>query len=201
MKAKKSAAKKGAAKKGKASKTAAKGKAKAVKRAALKPARKPAKRAAPDRFDHTFRAIYDHEIPWESDDVRGILKLPKGVQVKVLNYDPVMKRIDMKQRFPAGYVEPEHTHRSWHSILVTKGRMCVAGKDLRPGDYVFGWDIPHGPYEYPDGCEVFIVYMGDATHVWKKDSLLQHRNIWNPETDEGRQGVEEHIRKREVDVA
>lgn len=154
------------------------------------------KRAAAPKFDRTFKAIYDREIPWESDDVRGILKLPPGVQVKVLNYDPVMKRIDMKQRFPAGYVEPKHTHRSWHSILVTKGRMCVAGKDLRPGDYVFGWDIPHGPYEYPDGCEVFIVYMGDAAHIWEKDDLLKHKNIWNPETDEGKRGVEEHIRKR-----
>ena len=65
-------------------------------------------------------------------------------------------------------------------------RMCVAGKDLRPGDYVFGWDIPHGPYEYPDGCEVFIVYMGDASHVWEKQDLLEHKNIWKPETDEGR---------------
>ncbi len=198
MKAKKGAAKKGAARKGKARKAAAaKTARKAVKRAGAKPA-KAAGRAVADRFDHTVRAIYDHEIPWESDDVRGILKLPPGVQVKVLNYDPVMNRIDMKQRFPAGYVEPAHTHKSWHSILVTKGRMCVAGKDLRPGDYVFGWDIPHGPYEYPDGCEVFIVYMGDATHVWKKDDLLGHRNIWNPETEEGKAGVEEHARKRAV---
>ncbi len=160
--------------------------------------RKAVKRAAAPRYDRTFRAIYDHEIPWESDDVRGILKLPPGVQVKVLNYDPVMKRIDMKQRFPAGYVEPKHTHQSWHSILVTKGRMCVAGKDLHPGDYVFGWDIPHGPYEYPDGCEVFIVYMGDATHIWEKRDLLTHQNIWNPETEDGKKGVEAHIKKRAI---
>ncbi|HIB81499.1 MAG TPA: hypothetical protein EYM57_01270 [Gammaproteobacteria bacterium] len=156
------------------------------------------KPVAADGCDHTFKAIYDHEIPWENDDVRGILKLPPGVQVKVLNYDPVMKRIDMKQRFPAGYVEPAHTHQSWHSILVLKGRMCVAGKDLHPGDYVFGWDIPHGPYEYPDGCEVFIVYMGDATHVWEKTDLLTHQNIWKPETDAGKKGVEEHTKKREA---
>ena len=121
-------------------------------------------KADTDKFDHTFKAIHDDEVEWESDDVRGLLTLPEGVQVKVLNYDPVMKRLDMKQRFPKGYVEPRHTHDSWHSILVLEGRMCVAGKDLRPGDYVFGWDIPHGPYEYPDGCEVFIVYMGDASH-------------------------------------
>ena len=156
------------------------------------------RKAGKGKFDRTFRAIYDKDIPWESDDVRGILTLPKGVKVKVLNYDPVMNRIDMKQRFPAGYVEPKHTHKSWHSILVTKGRMCVAGKDLRPGDYVFGWDIPHGPYEYPDGCEVFIVYMGDPSHVWQKDDLLQHENTWKPETKEGEQGVVQHIEKRKA---
>lgn len=160
-----------------------------------KTANKP---AAADSYDHTFKAIYDRDIPWQSDDVLGILKLPPGVQVKVLNYDPVMKRIDMKHRFPPGYVEPAHTHKSWHSILVTKGRMCVAGKDLRPGDYVFGWDIPHGPYEYPDGCEVFIVYMGDPTHNWEKAGLLKHQNVWKAETEEGKKGVETHIEKRKA---
>lgn len=171
-------------------------KAKAAKQSRPKAASRAKAKKAVDRFDHTFKAIYDHEVPWESDDVRGLLTLPPGVQVKVLNYDPVMKRIDMKQRFPPGYVEPAHTHKSWHSILVTGGRMCVAGKDLRPGDYVFGWDIPHGPYEYPDGCEVFIVYMGDPSHHWEKNSLLKHQNIWRPETEEGQKGVEAHIEKR-----
>lgn len=199
MKAKKSMAKKGKTIKRAVTK-ALERTAKAVRRVAAKAKPKAAKRTAADRYDHTFRAIYDRDIPWENDDVRGILKLPRGVQVKVLNYDPVMNRIDMKQRFPAGYVEPAHTHKSWHSILVTKGRMCVAGKDLHPGDYVFGWDIPHGPYEYPDGCEVFIVYMGDASHVWEKDDLLGHKNIWNPETEEGKKGVVAHIKKRTADV-
>jgi len=154
-----------------------------------------------DGCDHTFKAIYDREVEWESDDVRVLLKLPPGVKVKFLNYDPVMKRIDMKQQFPPGYVEPRHTHTSWHSILVTKGRMCVAGKDLRPGDYVFGWDIPHGPYEYPDGCEVFIVYMGDATHFWEQEDLLKHKNTWQAETDAGKKGVVEHIEKRKAGKA
>jgi hypothetical protein len=199
MKAKRSVAKKAKSVKGRLTKTLKRA-TKSIRRATAAAKPRAAKRASADRYDHTFRAIYDAEIPWESDDVRGLLKLPKGVKVKVLNYDPVMKRLDMKQRFPPGYVEPAHTHTSWHSILVTKGRMCVAGKDLRPGDYVFGWDIPHGPYEYPDGCEVFIVYMGDATHVWEKSDLLEHKNIWEPETDVGRKGVEAHIRKRERDV-
>ena len=151
-----------------------------------------------DGFDHEFKAIYARDVKWESDDVRGLLKLPPGVKVKVLNYDPVMKRLDMKQRFPAGYVEPAHTHKSWHSILVTKGRMCVAGKDLRPGDYVFGWDVKHGPYEYPDGCEVFIVYIGDATHIWEEKELLKHVNTWKPKTKIGKKGVASHVKKRKL---
>jgi hypothetical protein len=159
---------------------------------------KAKKRTAADGCDRKFRAIYDHEIKWESDDVRGVLKLPPGVKIKVLNYDPVMNRTDFKLRFPPGYVEPAHFHDSWHSILVTKGRMCVAGKDLRAGDYVFGWDILHGPYEYPDGCEVFVVTMGDATHVWKQAQLLKHKNRWKPKTAAGKKGVMAHIKKRKA---
>jgi hypothetical protein len=76
--------------------------------------------------------------------------------------------------------------------------MCVAGKDLRPGDYVFGWDIRHGPYEYPDGCEVFIVYMGDATHVWEKNRLLRHKLRWKPKTTAGKKGVLAYHKKRQA---
>jgi len=119
-----------------------------------------------------------------------LLTLPKGVQVKIFNYDPLMKRVDMKVKFPPGYVEPRHTHKSWHSILVTRGRMCVAGKDLRPGDYVFGWDKPHGPYEYPDGCEAFVVFMGEGTqHVWDEKKFIRHRRKWQPESAAGKKSL------------
>jgi hypothetical protein len=138
--------------------------------------------------DHTFKAIYDREIEWREDAANELLTLPKGVKVKIFAYDPVMKRIDMKVQFPPGYVEPVHSHKSWHSIVVLKGRMCVAGKDLRPGDYVFGWDLPHGPYEYPDGCEVFVVFMGEGTqHVWDEKTHAAHAKIWKPETEAGKQ--------------
>ena len=148
--------------------------------------------------DHRFRAIHDRQVKWQEGAATKLLTLPRGVKVKIFSHDPVTRRIDMKVKFPKGYVEPAHTHKSWHSILVTKGRMCVAGKDLRPGDYVFGWDIPHGPYEYPDGCEVFIVYMGDPTHNWDKAGLLKHQNVWQAETDEGQKGVVAHIEKRKA---
>jgi len=105
----------------------------------------------------------------------------------------------MKVKFPPGYVEPAHSHKSWHSIVVLKGRMCVAGKDLRPGDYVFGWDELHGPYEYPDGCEVFVVFMGDSVaHEWDAATHRAHKNIWQAETEAGRDGVAQHIAQRKA---
>ncbi len=151
------------------------------------------------KADHRFRALYDKQVKWQEGAAIKLLTLPRGVQVKIFSHDPVTKRVDMKVKFPKGYVEPAHTHKSWHSILVTKGRMCVAGKDLRPGDYVFGWDTLHGPYEYPDGCEVFVVFMGDGTqHTWKEDSLLRHRTKWRAGTAAGRRAVarSEAARKR-----
>jgi hypothetical protein len=142
-------------------------------------------------FDHSFKAIHDHEVEWEEGSEHDILTLPKGVKIKILAHDPVMKRFDMKVKFPPGYVEPAHSHKSWHSIVVLKGRMCVAGKDLRPGDYVFGWDELHGPYEYPDGCEVFCVFMGEGTqHMWDKARHEAHRKVWTPETEAGKEAAE-----------
>ena len=109
-----------------------------------------------DGFDHEFLAIHDSDIEWEEDLANELLTLPKGVKAKVFAHDKKMGRIDMKVKFPPGYVEPAHSHKSWHSILVLKGRMCVDGKDLRPGDYMFGWDKLHGSFEYPDGAEAFV---------------------------------------------
>jgi len=140
--------------------------------------------------DHRFRAIHDRQVKWTEGAATRLLTLPRGVKVKIFAHDPVMQRIDMKVKFPRGYVEPAHTHKSWHSILVTKGRMCVAGKDLRPGDYVFGWDTLHGPYEYPDGCEAFVVFMGAGTqHAWKEDAHLRHRTSWRAGTAAGKRAV------------
>ncbi|MDA1000871.1 MAG: hypothetical protein O2807_10225 [bacterium] len=153
-------------------------------------ATKTKRKAAGKSVDRRFRATYDKDVKWQAGKANELLTLPPGIQVKIFAYDPVMKRIDMKVKFPKGYVEPVHVHKSWHSILVTKGRMCVAGKDLRPGDYVFGWDLPHGPYEYPDGCEVFVVFMGEGTqHKWEETDYLTHKTKWRAKTSTGKKAV------------
>ena len=38
------------------------------------------------RYDHVFRAIHDDEIPWQEGS-KSYLKLPGGVQVKILAQD------------------------------------------------------------------------------------------------------------------
>ncbi len=153
------------------------------------------------KFVNKFKAIHDKEMRWEESAAVKLLTLPKGLKVKIFNHDPIMKRIDMKVKFPPGYIEPEHTHKSWHSILVTKGRMCVAGKDLRPGDYVFGWDLPHGPYEYPDGCEVFIVFMGDGTqHTWDEEKHFVHEVEWSAKTSSGKKAVAKGVTSRSKEL-
>jgi hypothetical protein len=141
-----------------------------------------------------FRIFPEEEQGWKEADIG----LPPGVQHKVLHLDPVTRRRVSKVRFAPGYIEPEHTHTGWHSVFVVKGRMCVAGQDLRPGSYIFGWDIPHGPFEYPDGCEVFTVSMGENMHhKWELAPFLAYKRQWAAETEEGRRGCAEFDRWRE----
>lgn len=142
-----------------------------------------------------FRIVVNDEMQWREADIG----LPPGVRHKLLHLDPTTKRRVSKVSFPPGYIEPEHTHQGWHSVLVVKGRMCVAGKDLPPGSYIFGWDIPHGPFEYPDGCEVFTVSMGeDMHHHWNLDEFLAYQRQWEPKTEDGRHGCAEFDRWRQA---
>ncbi len=103
-----------------------------------------------------FLAINTSEIEWEDADT--ILGLPTGLKVKIIAEakDAVSERVDKLVKFPPGYTEPRHTHDYYHSTLVLEGEMHVAGKILKPWDYVYsGGDEPHGPYHYPVGCVVY----------------------------------------------
>ncbi len=87
--------------------------------------------------------------------------LGEGVQVKVLHSDPSTQQVDLLVKFPAGYVEPRHVHDSTHSVAVLDGLQIAEGETMRPGDYVFGAaNVPHGPFEYPEGCTVFASFRG-----------------------------------------
>ncbi len=106
--------------------------------------------------------IHPADLQWQ-DDV-DVLTLRNGVQVKVLNRDPANHQTDMLVKFPPGYVEPEHAHDSTHAIIVVEGVQVAEGEAMRPGDYVFGpANVPHGPFEYPEGCVVFASFHGHSS--------------------------------------
>ena len=137
--------------------------------------------------DPAARIVHEAEVEWTERDIG----LPPGLKTKLLHGDPAMFRSARRLYFPPGYIEPRHTHKGWHCVVVLKGRMCVGGQDLRPGDYVFGWDEPHGPFEYPDGFEGFTVSLGeDMHHVFDPDEFYAYERQWQPETEEGRRGCE-----------
>lgn len=109
-----------------------------------------------------FHAAHRWDLRWE-DDV-DVLTLGSGVQVKIYYRDPETEHTDMLIRFPPGYVEPEHTHDSSHSVVVLEGRQIVGGEEMRPGDYVWAdGSEPHGPFEYPEGCVVFASFRGPSS--------------------------------------
>lgn len=113
-------------------------------------------------MDKAFHTAHRWDLGWK-DDV-DILTLGEGVQVKIYYQDPDTQHTDMLIKFPPGYVEPEHTHDSSHSVIVLEGVQIVGGEEMRPGDYVWSdGSEPHGPFEYPEGCVVFASFRGPSS--------------------------------------
>ncbi len=107
-----------------------------------------------------FITIAFDEVNWEDDK---LMTLPKGIKTKILAVDQKEQMLDQIHEFPAGYAEPRHTHDSSHHIVVLDGKMIIEGKTLTRGGYVYAQrNIEHGPYEYPEGCTVFIHFVGPS---------------------------------------
>jgi anti-sigma factor ChrR (cupin superfamily) len=108
-----------------------------------------------------FNTAHRWELDWQDDS--DVLALGHGVQVKVYYHDPGTGHTDMLIKFPPGYTEPEHAHESEHSVVVLEGLQIVRGEHMRPGDSVFApSQVPHGPFEYPEGCVVFASFRGGS---------------------------------------
>ena len=108
------------------------------------------------------------DIDWSDD---SLLDLPEGVKSEVLNTNGAERRVDQIHRYPPGYVEPEHWHETAHAVLVLEGTLVIDGRELGPGDYVYGQKEPHGPSTTPTGCTIFASFVGgDITHDWDEES-------------------------------
>ena len=107
-----------------------------------------------------FITIAFDEVDWEEDK---LMTLPEGIKTKILAVDEEKMLLDQIHQFPAAYIEPRHTHNSSHHIVVLEGKMVIEGKTLTRGGYVYAEpNIEHGPYEYPEGCTVFIHFVGPS---------------------------------------
>lgn len=112
-----------------------------------------------------FQAVNTAELHWQDDN--DVLKLPTGVQVKLLVRDPARNLTALLVKFPPGYTEPPHVHTGTHAATVVQGKQIVAGKTLGPGDFCYGpANVEHGPFEYPEGCVVFAVFQGGTAHEY-----------------------------------
>ncbi len=122
-----------------------------------------------------FLTVHRDDVEWQDD--HELLALGEGVQVKVFAEDREAGHIDMLVKFPPGYVEPEHAHDSCHSICVLEGVQIVGGEQMGPGDYVWAdANVVHGPYEYPQGCVVFVSFWGaSAAHRYPGSSAGEIR--------------------------
>ena len=72
--------------------------------------------------------------------------------------------------FPFNSVEPRHVHPGTHATTVLKNRALVDGRTLKPLDVILGpGNEPHGPLEYPEGCNLLSCFQGSNDHSAVKE--------------------------------
>lgn len=118
--------------------------------------------------DHKTVIVHRDEVEWQ--DAAAMLHLPEGVKIKRYMHDEASQRNDSLVYFPPGYVEPRHTHGTVHSDVLLEGRWIIEGQEVGLGGFIYGpKDVPHGPFECPDGVVVCATSYGsaeDALHKW-----------------------------------
>lgn len=100
-------------------------------------------------------------IPWE--DRKNVDGWPSraGMYWDDRGNELCMRLID----YPVGAIEPRHVHGGAHATTVLKGRAIIDGLTLQQLDVVLGpSNEPHGPLDYPEGCQLFSVFHGSYHH-------------------------------------
>ena len=124
-------------------------------------------------------------IPWE--DRKNVDGWPSraGMYWDDRGNQLCMRLID----YPVGAIEPRHVHGGSHATTVLKGRAIIDGLTLKQLDVVLGpSNEPHGPLNYPEGCQLFSVFHGSYHHseseqpnTEKQYRLIQSGGIaWQP---------------------
>ena len=103
-----------------------------------------------------FIAIDTNEIPWEE---RFNEKLGRALFRKVLHTDPETGAEIRLVRYPAGVINPMHTHPCGHGMYVLEGNLVTHNGTFRPGTFVWfpeGEVMEHGASAEGDVTVLFV---------------------------------------------
>ena len=103
-----------------------------------------------------FIAINANELPWEE---RFHEKVGKAIYRKELFTDPETGMLVRLVRYPAGIVNPAHTHPCGHGMYVLEGNLVTHRGTFGPGSFVWfpeGMLMEHGATQDNDVSLLFI---------------------------------------------
>ena len=104
----------------------------------------------------TFFAIRTDDLPWEE---RFNEKLGRALFRKNLHTDPETGMEIRLVRYPAGVINPNHTHPCGHGMYVLEGTLVTHRGEFGPGSFVWfpeGETMVHGAGFEADAVVLFI---------------------------------------------
>ena len=105
---------------------------------------------------HKFVAIDANTLPWEE---RFHEKVGKAIFRKELFNDPDTGMLVRLVRYPAGVMNPRHTHPCGHGMYVLEGQLVTHKGTYGPGSFVWfpeGETMEHGASADSDVVAVFV---------------------------------------------
>jgi len=103
-----------------------------------------------------FMAIDTNQMPWEE---RFTEQIGRALFRKELFSDPDTGMIVRLVRYPAGVINPNHTHPCGHGMFVLEGTLVTHRGNFGPGTFVWfpeGEMMQHGASDQGDVTVVFV---------------------------------------------
>lgn len=114
-----------------------------------------------------YLAIDTGSIPWEE---RFREEIGKNIFRKLLFTEPETGCLFQMVRYPAGVMNPRHTHPCGHAIFVLEGTLVTHRGEYGPGSFVWfpeGEAMEHGATAEEDVTVLFITNKAFEIHYAK----------------------------------
>ncbi len=98
------------------------------------------------------------EVEWQPVEIPN---LPSGALMKLLDLNEETGSLTALVKFPAGFVEPRHSHTVGHAVYVIENELGSGNSAYTEGTY---WYAPandiHGPVEQKNDCTFLLISDG-----------------------------------------